>query len=140
MRTGGLFQFMRFVCNLPRIMRLFDFGRKYAKATKALVLMPYQMKFSKFWLHLWRTHCALYSTFPTPPAYFLIVGRSLRSRPSTSVKAPDHKPQTIVQYLFSAPFQKYVKRYFTTSCIATFHHALALPNLAFGATTQPLTN
>ena len=31
MRTVGLFQFMRFVCNLPRIMCLFDFGRNYAK-------------------------------------------------------------------------------------------------------------
>ena len=37
MRTGGLFQFMRFVCNLPRIMRLFDFGRNYAKNNASII-------------------------------------------------------------------------------------------------------
>ena len=37
MRTGGLFQFMRFVCNLPRIMRLFDFGRNYAKNYASII-------------------------------------------------------------------------------------------------------
>ena len=37
MRTGGLFQFMRFVCNLPRIMRLFDFGRNSAKNYASII-------------------------------------------------------------------------------------------------------
>ena len=37
MRTGGLFQFMRFLCNLPRIMRLFDFGRNYAKNYASII-------------------------------------------------------------------------------------------------------
>ena len=37
MRTVGLFQFMRFVCNLPRIMRLFDFGRNYAKNYASII-------------------------------------------------------------------------------------------------------
>ena len=37
MRTGGLFQFMRFVCNLPQIMRLFDFGRNYAKNCASII-------------------------------------------------------------------------------------------------------
>ena len=37
MRTGGLFQFMRFVCNLPRIMRLFDFVRNYAKNYASII-------------------------------------------------------------------------------------------------------
>ena len=37
MRTGGLLQFMRFVCNLPQIMRLFDFGRNYAKNCASII-------------------------------------------------------------------------------------------------------
>ena len=28
---------MRFVCNLPRIMRLFDFGRNYAKNYASII-------------------------------------------------------------------------------------------------------
>ena len=41
MRTGGLFQFMLFVCNLPRIMQLFDFGRNYAKSMLAKSVKAY---------------------------------------------------------------------------------------------------
>ena len=29
--------FMQFVCNLPRIMRLFDFGRNYAKNYASII-------------------------------------------------------------------------------------------------------
>ena len=50
MRTGGLFQFMRFVCNLPRTMRFFDFGRNYAKNYASIIrqgLIIIHVHFSK---------------------------------------------------------------------------------------------
>ena len=52
MRTGGLFQFMRFVCNLPRIMRLFDFGKNYAKNYASIIRQGLDEK-----LGLGHAHC-----------------------------------------------------------------------------------